>query len=511
MKILDNRQLTQIVEQTTKGENLSSLYLIETAAEAITNEITARWNRTTPVKVFAGWGNNGADALLTSLSLATLGYDVEVYLFNIKDRISPECRLCRDRVKNYEGDNLRLSEINGREPFAWPEPDAGHLIIDGLFGAGLDKPLPVSFQMLVRDINQSGAPVVAIDMPSGLMDEWNSGISRESIIHATLTLALGAPRLSFFIEENAECVGEFKVLDIGLSADAMRNAPYSYYLVQKNTIRQFLTPRNPYATKHDFGRLLIAGGKPGMCGAAALAAQGALRSGAGHVTIHSAADAMPVLQVLQPCALFSADANNQTISQIPDLAKYDTAVLGPGMGTDDLTADALEHSLKLADANSRPVVLDADALNCIAARPRMLNYIPVLSVLTPHAAEFDRLFGEQPGHEARLRKAIEVAQFHRIIILLKGRYSAIVRPDGKVFFNTSGTPAMATPGSGDVLAGIIGSLMVQGFKPEKASFIGCFIHGYAGQLSQLEHGEYGVTANDIANNVGKAIEAIRQQ
>jgi NAD(P)H-hydrate epimerase len=312
------------------------------------------------------------------------------------------------------------------------------------------------------------------------------------------------------IEDNAKVVGEWKVLDVGLSRKAILNAPYTFLIMERNTIRQFLPPRNPFATKADFGSALIFAGSNGMMGAAILAARGALRSGAGKVTVHSAGCGMPIVQIAEPCAMFRSDPNAQYISQIDNVDQYNAIAIGPGIGTSDKTINALETFLKIRNSKGEPVILDADALNCIAKKPLLLNYIPVLSVLTPHAGEFDRIFGEQPSHEARLRKAIEVAKYHEVIIILKGHYTAIVRPDGKVFFNTSGCAAMATPGSGDVLTGILAGFMAQGYKPEKAAFIACYVHGVAGELAAIDHGDYGVTASDIADNIGKAIVQITE-
>ena len=154
------------------------------------------------------------------------------------------------------------------------------------------------------------------------------------------------------------------------------------------------------------------------------------------------------------------------------------------------------------------MILDADALNCIARRNNLLHYVPVLSIITPHAGEFDRLFGTQPNHEARLAKAIEMAHNYNILIILKGRYTAIVRPDGKIYFNSSGNPAMATPGSGDVLTGLLAAMLAQGYKPEIAALLAVYIHGYAGDMAAETEGQYGVTAGDIAANIGKAIKSI---
>lgn len=509
MKILSNEEIRRVERQTIDDNGITALELIENAAEAIASEITSRWLPKTRMLVFAGWGNNGADALATARILAEQGYHPEIYLFNINDKLTVEGRVCRDRLIQC-GDKITLYEITGREPFVWPEPEKDSLIIDGLFGNGLTRALPASFRMLVHNINQSGATVVAIDVPSGLFSDWNEGMSTENMVHANLTLALGLPRLSFMIEDNANVVGEWKVLDIGLDPEALHEAPYSFFLVQRNTVKQFLPPRNPFASKADYGSVELCAGSEGMMGAAVLTARGALRAGAGKVTVRLPRCGLDVVQTAVPCAMCTIDSHPRHLTAMPVDARYNAVAVGPGIGTDSDTIDALESLLKARFAKSQPLILDADALNCIAERPILLNYLPILSILTPHAGEFDRIFGEQPSHEARLRKAIEVAHFHKIFIVLKGRFTAVVRPDGKVFLNSSGTPAMATAGSGDVLTGVMAALMAQGYKPEEATFLSVFIHGVAGELAAREHGEYGVTASDIAQNIGRAIVSITE-
>ena len=511
MKIFSNEEIKQLEQLTIERDGVSPVELIEQAAEAISGEITARWRPGKRLLVFAGWGNNGADALETARLLALQGYHPEVFLFNINgNRLSPECRICRDRLLESVPDEITFLEITGREPFAWPETETGSLIIDGIFGSGLNGPLPRSFQLIIHNLNQSGATIVSIDVPSGMLSDWNGTISREDMVHANLTLALTAPRLAFMLPDNAGVVGEWKVLDVGISHRYMQEAPYTFYLVQKSTVEQFLPYRAPFASKADFGSALICAGSYGMYGAAALSANAAVRAGAGKVTVHSAASGMSVIQSVAPCAMFRADSGESYITDFGDTDGYDALAVGPGIGTDPETINALERLLKARNAAGLPLVLDADALNCIAKRPLLLNYLPVLSILTPHAGEFDRIFGVHATHEERLRKAIDVAHYHKVIIILKGRFTAIVRPDGKVFFNGSGTPAMATPGSGDVLTGIIAGFMAQGYKPEKASFLACYVHGVAGEIAAAENGEYGVAASDIAAAVGRAIVSIQE-
>ena len=250
---------------------------------------------------------------------------------------------------------------------------------------------------------------------------------------------------------------------------------------------------------------MIVAGSYGMLGAAQMCARGALRSGVGKLTLHIPRCGFTVMQSEVPEAMVQVDRNDGGITEINLRHKYDAVALGPGMGTHDLTVRAVETFVNHAE---KPLLLDADALNCIAERPTILNTIPPMSVLTPHAGEFDRLFGEHNCMEARIKTAVEKAAYYDIIILLKGYYTTVVRPDGRILFSCSGGPALATPGSGDVLTGVIAALLAQGYSPDIAATLGAFIHGYAGELAAETHGEYGVLATDIADRIGTAIRDI---
>lgn len=506
MKILSNDDLRIVEQRTLEDEGITAVELVERVGEAVASEIRTRWRSNVPLIVLAGWGNNGADALEAARLLALAGYSPVVYLFNLRSSgLSPECAIMRDRLVATPG--VRFLEVTTKDVFQWPETPPSTVLIDGLLGAGLNRPLPRSFQLLVRDVNESGATVVSIDVPTGLFAEWNSG-SRQYMIHASLTLAVGMPRMSFFMADNAEVVGEWKVIDIGYSPDAIRSAPFSFAMVDREVVRPLLRPRRKFANKNDFGHTLIVAGQRGMMGAAVLSARGALRAGAGKVTIHGPAGGNGIAQTAVPSAMYVDDKNITHITSVPYNERYDSFAIGPGIGTASDTIDALESLLKSTKAAGRRVVLDADALNCLAERPNLLNFITQVSIITPHAGEFDRLFGQSETSEERLKKAIRAAEDYRIIIVLKGHNTAIVRPDGKVMFNTTGTPAMATAGSGDVLTGIIAGLIGQGMKSEIAAFVGPYIHGLAGEIAASRHGEYGVTADDIASCVGMAINEI---
>ena len=495
MKLFTNDQIRTIERLVIKNEGVTTIELVERAASAISWEIMSRWRQSKKVLIFAGPGNNGADALAVASMLIEEGYTVEVLLFNIFDKLSEACMHFREKLRDLAPTSL--SEITS--DFTPPYISQDVLVIDGLFGSGLKEPLSGGFQSLVDYINNSSATIVSIDIPSGMFAEWNERILSRNAIHASLTLAVEFPRLSFFIADNAEFLGEWKVLDIKLASAEVRTETSPYFLLEKGDAHRLLRRRSRFTSKEDYGSCLLAAGSYGMMGAAAMAAKGALRAGVGKLTVHAPRCGFNTLQTGLPEAMFEPDGNDIVITNIPQKHDYNVIAVGPGIGTHEYTAKAVESLIMAA---KKPMVIDADALNCIAQRPSMLDHI------TPHAGEFDRLFGSHSSHEARLKRAIDKAAYYNIIILLKGYYTTVVRPDGKIYFLDNGTPAMATPGSGDVLTGIIAALMAQGYSPDISAALGAFIHSQAGCMAAAEQGEYGVLATDMANMTGKAIKSI---
>lgn len=504
MKIFTTQEIRSIDRYAIENEGVSAMELIERVAEAVATEISLRWRPSKPVVVFAGPGNNGADGLAVARLLAEQGFKIHIYLFNIGgNRLSMECAACRDMVSGMPG--VTMTEVI--DTVMMPDLQRNYLIVDALFGSGLKEPLKGGFSYLVQRINEARATVVSIDIPSGLAGDWNPNLISRDVVHATLTLTVQFPRLAFFIEDSAELVGEWRVLDIGLNEKPAEGAPSRFYLVEECDVRRLLKHRRAFSSKRDYGEAIIYAGSYGMMGAAALAAKGALRAGVGKLTVESPKCGFTILQSAVPEALYSHNHGELVIERIQPAKPYNAIAIGPGIGTREATVAALEEFLAMIKT---PIILDADALNCIARRPSMLNLIPVLSILTPHAGEFDRLFGQHQSAEARLKKAVEMARFYNVFIVLKGHNTAIVRPDGKIYFNSSGCAAMATPGAGDVLTGMIAAMIAQGYKPEVATLISVYIHGLAGEMAAAEHGEYGVTAGDITANIGKAIKSVME-
>lgn len=502
MKIFASDVIKDIDRATCEAQKIDSIELMERAANAISCEIVSRFLPSQRIVVIAGPGNNGGDALGAARMLIEQGYkSVEIFLFNVKNSLSHDCAEQRKRLIAMDG--VDFTEVT--RDFTPPYLSDGDVVLDGLFGSGLREPLQGGFMSLVRYINESKAYTISIDVPSGMFGEWNAATNRRDMIHARLTLAISFPRLAFFFEEQAEMVGEWKVLDIEQDMQKIRSTPASFYLCEARNVRHVLKPRPLFAAKRDFGSCIIMAGSMGMMGAAVMCARAAMRSGAGLVTVHSARCGMEIVQQSVCEAMFEPDKNDRIITDMRLHHRHKGVAAGPGIGTYDDTVNALEGLVKNV---GEPLVLDADALNCIAKRPTLLSMIPTMSIITPHKGEFDRLFGEHSTDEERLRKAIDMAQYYNIIIVLKGHYTSVVRPDGKVYINSTGNPGMATAGSGDVLTGVITSFIAQGYKPELAATVGVYIHGLAGDMAAAKLGKYGMTASDIIDHLPLAIKEV---
>lgn len=490
MKIFPNSSIKKLDAYTIEHEPISSIDLMERAAQALVTELTARWNRETPFTFFAGPGNNGGDALAAARLMAEHGYDVEVYLFNTKGELSPDCQANKELVEQMS--EVKFTEVSSQ--FTPPTLTERHVVIDGLFGSGLSKPLSGGFAAVVKYINASPATVVAIDIPSGLMGEENSYNIKANIIRADLTLSLQLPKLAFLFAENAEFVGEWKLLDIKLSQEAIEETETNYELLEVEDIQMLIKPRQRFAHKGNFGHALLIAGSFGMAGSSILAARACLRSGVGLLTVHAPLRNIPILQTAVPEAMTEADASDMEFACPTDTDDYQAIGIGPGLGRTEETDSALVEQLKSCQS---PMVIDADALNILANHRHALTNLPKGSILTPHPKELERLVGKCQDSYERLNKACELARTAKVHIILKGAYSAIITPSGRCYFNPTGNPGMATAGSGDVLTGIVLALLAQGYEAEDAAKIGAYVHGLAGDFAKKKQGEISLTAGDL--------------
>ncbi|MFC2762289.1 MAG: NAD(P)H-hydrate dehydratase [Prevotella denticola] len=501
MKIFTSAQIHKLDRYTIEHEPIKSVDLMERAAKAITRAVAEEWTTHTPVVVFAGPGNNGGDALAVARLLTNEGYKVRTYLFNITNHLSDDCVTNRQRL--LDGRHAKdFTEITAK--FDPPELTADTLVIDGLFGSGLNKPLAGGFASLVKYINQSPAKVVSIDVPSGLMSEDNTYNVRANIIHATLTLTLHEKKLAFLFGDAQQFIGRLKVLDIRLSQEYIQKTEAQYYVLEESDVRSRLLHRDDFAHKGNMGNALIVAGSYGMSGAAILATRACLRSGVGKVTVHTPKKNYGVMQISVPEAVLHMDHEETAFTEAVDTDGFDALGIGPGLGCQETTAIAMIAQIRRAQC---PIVADADALNILASHRAWMQQLPKGIIMTPHPKELDRLTGSPANADfERLHRTRELAQSLQAYIILKGHNSALCLPDGQVVFNPTGNSGMATAGSGDVLTGIITALLARGYHQQNACIVGMYLHGLAGDIAVKTLGKESLTASDIIDYLPHAFK-----
>lgn len=503
MKIFTGAQIHKLDTYTIEHEPIRSIDLMERAAKALTKAISEEWTNQTPIVVFAGPGNNGGDALAVARMLAEQDYKIAVYLFNIHNQLSADCAINKQRII----DSRRIKSFNEiTVNFDLPSLDAGTLVIDGLFGSGLNKPLAGGFASLVKYINHSPAKVVSIDMPSGLMCEENTHNIRANIVNADLTLTLQQKKLAMLFADNQQFVGDVRVLDIRLSHEYIVQTDSLYTQIEEKDIRPRMIHRSDFVHKGNMGNALLVAGSYGMAGAAVLAARACLRSGAGKVTVNIPKRNYDVMQISVPEAVLQIDREDTYFSEPTDTDDFDALGIGPGIGMNENTAIALIAQLRRTQC---PIVADADALNILANHRAWMQQLPKGIILTPHPKEFDRMAGNISNDcYERLTKAREMAERLGVYIMLKGHNTALCLPDGHVYFNSTGNAGMATAGSGDVLTGIITALLARGYNTKDAALVGMYLHGLAGDLAMKSTGKESLIASDIIDYLPQAFKRL---
>ncbi|MDX2045661.1 MAG: NAD(P)H-hydrate dehydratase [Chitinophagaceae bacterium] len=493
MKIFTAEQIREWDQYTIHHESVDSLLLMERAAARCTEWLLKNCNNANQFMIFCGKGNNGGDGLAIARILFLQNRVIEVFVVESYTKASSDFSANFQRLQKL---NVAVKAIWNREDIPVIPPNA--VIVDALYGSGLNRPPEGITAELINTINLSGCTTVAVDIPSGLFTDKSS--KECDVVQADFTLSFQSYKLAFLLPENEKYTGEAIILDIGLHAEYVKQTNARFELTEQPMIRSLLLPRKKFAHKGSFGHAALLTGSYGMMGAATLAAEACLRSGAGKVSVHIPACGVDVLQVAVPEAICEAGKAASHLSKLPNLDTYDAVGIGPGIGMHKETIDLLEQFLL---SYKKPVVADADALNIIAKQKEWLTNIPPSSVLTPHHKEFERLFGLSENDFERIELAMQKAKQHNIYIILKGRYSFIASPDGKGYFNSTGNTGMATAGSGDVLTGMITGLLAQGYNPLHAALIAVYWHGLAGDLAAKEKSEPAMIAGDIVAMMGR--------
>lgn len=499
MKILTTRQIREADVYTIAHEPISSVNLMERAAEGLAFALRNIVEPGTPLVFFCGNGNNGGDGLAMARLLEGI-YPCTVYAIE-NSQYSPDFQANWERLLDRAG--ITLARIT-----SWKDveiPVAGAVIIDALFGSGLSRPLSGFPAEIVAEINRLPHRVISIDIPSGLYGEWNMGSPEKTVVEADITLTLQQPKLSFFFPENYRYTGDYKVVDIMLHPQFLAEEETPYIMMEKAGVASWLKTRNKFAHKGSMGHAWIIAGEKGKCGAAILSSHACLRSGTGLLTSVVPECCVVPMHAALPETMIFASGDTELAPLMPKSAPSAIG-MGPGTGKGSGAATLLKLLLQESPA---PLVLDADALNILADNPTWLAFMPPFTILTPHPGEFDRLTTKHNSGEERFRTLLEFCARFQCITVLKGAHSVIAFPDGKAVFNSTGHPGMATGGSGDVLTGIITGLLAQGYERGVAVCLGVYLHGLAAELALQDESEESMIAGDIIRSLGKAFMELR--
>ena len=496
MKIFSAEQFKAWDSYTILEEPIRSEQQMERAAHRCFSWIVAQFPEQDHFTFYCGKGNNGGDGLVIARLLANSGKTVVVNVLEFGSLGTPDFQLNLSRLHPFPQVSMRFIQ----QPEQLSALAHQTIIIDALYGLGLNRGLEGLSATVVETINAAGSICISIDLPSGLFcDRSSVGFP---VVKAHYTLCLQAYKLAMMMPENNSYLGQVQLLNIGLHPGFYLHTESAFQLQLLDDIKPLVPKRNKAAHKGNFGHALLLCGELGKMGAAVLAAKGALRSGLGLLTCQVPGAGNLILQTSVPESMCLADPQSDRISQLPeDLLRFNAIGMGPGVGTHPDTLSVVE---KLLSQYPYPLVLDADALNILASRTDLFKKIPANSVLTPHPKEFARLFGESANDFDRMQKAIEKAKEFRIFIVLKGQHTLIACPDGAVYFNGSGNPGMATGGMGDVLTGLLTGLLAQPIPPLQAIRLGVYLHGLAGNLAAHAISEPALLPSDLLNYVGAA-------
>ncbi len=490
IKILSTSQIKELDAFTIKNEPIASIDLMERACSGFVEWFIERYDSSKSVLVICGTGNNGGDGLGIARLLSWMPYNITVLIV----QSSSESEDFQKNLKRLPP-HVDQSVIQNPVHFGLPSSD---IIIDALFGSGLSRPLEGIQAKVVSAMNQSNAIRIAVDIPSGLLaDSHTFG----PVVQAHHTVTFQLPKLSFLLPYNYSTVGEWHMVDIGLSRKFIAQASTRNYLVDEIGIQELIRPRKKYSHKGDFGHSLIIGGSLGKMGANILATKAALRTGSGLVTSLVPKCGYTAIQSSLPEAMALMDPQENFLSHMPDIRPFNSIGIGPGIGKNKLTIEFVKAFFESQDI---PCVIDADALNILSENGSVQNLIYPNSILTPHPGEFRRLVGEWQNDFERLELQRQLATRLKSIVVLKGAHTSIAMPTGEVYFNTTGNPAMATGGSGDVLTGILTALLAQQYPPQDAALLGVFLHGLAGDLASKNR--HAIIASDIIEEIPFAFQ-----
>jgi NAD(P)H-hydrate epimerase len=516
VRILTAAQMREADRFTIEDIGIPSLVLMENAGRQVVAAIEAGYENqlTGRVAVLCGRGNNGGDGFVVARTLLQRGVDTSVFVVGALVDVRGDARTNLDILGRLGVTVVEIADEQSWE-LHFSEISQCTLIVDAIFGTGLKTAVSGMLETVIADINASDIPIIAVDLPSGLSADTPHLIG--DCVGATMTVTLAAPKLPLVLPPGEAHAGDVVIADIGIPYEVIEGLEGPHVdLLTPEQLRELIEPRTADSHKGDFGRVTVVAGSIGKTGAALLAGMGALRSGAGTVTIATPAGCLPIVASMapevmtEPLAETGGGVAASAIDRILELAQ-DVIACGPGLGR---TRETSEFVRALVDRASVPLVLDADALTLLAEEPgRLMGKDDRDVIITPHPGEMARLVGSSIDEVQanRLEAAADFATTHRVYVVLKGHRTVIATPAGRLFINPTGNPGMATAGTGDVLAGMVAAWLAQLLDAEAACRLAVFLHGAAGDLAEAAHGQAAMTATDLLGQLGDALAALTRR
>ena len=491
MKIFTVENIRLADLYTIQNEPISSVQLMERASSLCAEWIFSNCKYHTKFAIFCGNGNNGGDGFAIARMLYLKGFNIDIFINKEQLKFSDDALINYKRLKDISG--ISVKDFHEVSTYNFDEKT---VIIDALFGTGLSRKLEGIFKTVIEVLNSKNNTKISIDIPSGLFaDQIND---ENSIIFKTdYTLTFQFWKKTFLHPEIGVFAGKAIVLDINLAQEFIENTQTDDFVIDDEIILNIFKIRQDFAHKGTYGKSIIVGGSYGKIGAVVLATKSALKTGSGLTFVLAPNCGYGILQTNVPEAMF-IEGGEKFINQIEDEEKTVFGI-GPGLGTEKETEKAL---LEFLENHQAPLILDADALNIISKDKNSLELIPKKSIITPHPKEFERLFGKTKNSFERLDLAKTKAKELGIYIILKDHHTQVVTPEGKVFYNITGNSGLAKGGSGDILTGIITSLLAQKYSEQEATILGVWLHGKAADFAAEKYSKEAMQPTDVINELG---------
>lgn len=506
MKVANSKEMQAIDRATIREYGITAAVLMERAGLRVAERVREIGGH--KVIVLSGGGNNGGDGIVAARDLHNSGYNVKVIMTAKKKELAPGCMVQFD-IAGKMG-----VPIEFRKPRAADFHSA--TVVDAIFGTGLKRNIEGPVAKVIETVNDSGAPVVAVDIPSGISAD--TGEVMGIAVRAGCTVTFGLPKRGHLLHPGAEYTGKLFVEDIGFPPTLTGSEKLKCNLLEHKEMALLAPERQAYSHKGDYGHVFVIAGSRGKTGAALMTARACLRTGAGLVTIGVPEHLMGSFQsaVMEEMLLALPDtgAGAVSIKALDKLlrfadAKADVVAIGPGLGTDEETSMLIQEFISRCAV---PMVVDADGINALAGKTSMLGRVKAPVIVTPHPGEFSRLTGTdiRDIERDRIGTALGFSKKTGAFLVLKGVPTVVAEPEGSVFINSTGNPGMAKAGVGDALTGIISSLLAQGFNsPLEASLLGVYMHGLAGDIAAGDKGEHSLLSSDIIDAMPGAFNRLQ--